>query len=207
MPLETGTYIEDLVTTNPAGTDQRRQGDDHLRLVKSVLQGTFPDLDNAQFGAVTATAEDLNKTSDLTNYFPSGGIIIWSGLIDDIPAGWVLCNGSNGTPNLRNRFIIGADADAGGLDDVGDTGGSRDSASRTSGLTAITVDQMPAHTHTVGISASGNFDRDQSASGMQPGGSTSTAAKGSNQGHSHSIPSVTNGNLPSYYALAYIMKS
>ena len=51
---------------------------------------------------------------------PSGGIIMWSGSIDNIPSGWVLCNGSNGTPDLRNRFIIGA----GTLYSVGSVGGS-----------------------------------------------------------------------------------
>jgi hypothetical protein len=39
---------------------------------------------------------------------PVGGIILWSGSIASIPTGWALCNGSNGTPNLMDKFIIGA---------------------------------------------------------------------------------------------------
>jgi len=50
----------------------------------------------------------------------TGGIILWSGAIGAIPAGYVLCNGANGTPDLRNRFIVGA----GSTYAVGANGGS-----------------------------------------------------------------------------------
>lgn len=56
MPLETGTYISDLVSTNPASTDATSQGDDHLRLIKAALLATFPSIT----GAVTATHTALN---------------------------------------------------------------------------------------------------------------------------------------------------
>lgn len=59
MGLETGvTYIDDLVATNPLGSDNKSQGDDHLRNIKTALQGSFPSLGSA---AVTASAADLNK--------------------------------------------------------------------------------------------------------------------------------------------------
>lgn len=61
-----------------------------------------------------ANALDLIKDA----LFPSGGIIMWSGAVNDIPVGWALCDGSNGTPDLRDRFIVGA----GGAYSVGDTG-------------------------------------------------------------------------------------
>ena len=57
MALETGTYISDLVSTNPVGTDTIDKADDHLRLIKSTLQATFPNIT----GAVTPTQADLNK--------------------------------------------------------------------------------------------------------------------------------------------------
>jgi microcystin-dependent protein len=57
MPLETGTFISDLVSTNPAATDGSGQGDDHLRLIKSVLLATFPSIT----GAVTASHTTLNS--------------------------------------------------------------------------------------------------------------------------------------------------
>jgi hypothetical protein len=54
---------------------------------------------------------------------PIGGIILWSGSIGGIPTGWALCNGLNGTPNLRNRFVVGAGssynpADTGGFSNI-----------------------------------------------------------------------------------------
>ena len=58
MPLETGTYISDLVVTNPLNTDVAEQGDDHLRLIKSTIKATFPSLT----GAVTKTHTQLNRT-------------------------------------------------------------------------------------------------------------------------------------------------
>lgn len=57
MALETGTYISDLVSANPAGTDTLDKADDHLRLIKSTVKATFPNLT----GAVTPTHADLNK--------------------------------------------------------------------------------------------------------------------------------------------------
>lgn len=57
MALETGSYIDSLVTANPAATDALSQADDHLRLIKSTLKATFPNLT----GAVTATQSDLNS--------------------------------------------------------------------------------------------------------------------------------------------------
>lgn len=56
MALETGTYISDLVVTNPPGTDLKSQGDDHLRLIKSTIKNTFPNIT----GAVTPTHTELN---------------------------------------------------------------------------------------------------------------------------------------------------
>lgn len=57
MPLETGTYISDLNVSNPAGTDTLDKADDHLRLIKSTVKATFPNIT----GAVTPTHTDLNK--------------------------------------------------------------------------------------------------------------------------------------------------
>tara|TARA_B100000131_G_scaffold166811_2_gene161274 strand:- start:24644 stop:29164 length:4521 start_codon:yes stop_codon:yes gene_type:complete len=69
--------------------------------------------------------------------FPSGGIIMWSGSQSNIPSGWVLCDGNNSTPDLRDRFVLGA----GSSYSVGDTGGSE--------TVSISTSNMPSHTHTV----------------------------------------------------------
>lgn len=55
-------------------------------------------------------------SSDLSqDNVPSGVILMWHGTIATIPAGWLLCNGSSGTPDLRNKFIVGATQDSSGI--------------------------------------------------------------------------------------------
>jgi hypothetical protein len=54
-----------------------------------------------------------DKTAAIT--LPAGVITLWSGAIADIPSGWYLCNGSNGTPDLRDKFVVGAKEDVGGV--------------------------------------------------------------------------------------------
>jgi microcystin-dependent protein len=74
---------------------------------------------------------------------PIGSIIMWGGLIDDIPQGWQLCDGTNGTPDLTDRFIVGA----GAAYNVGDLGGANE--------IALTENQMPSHSHSGTTSNSG----------------------------------------------------
>ena len=62
MALESATYIDGLVTTNPTGTDNRSQGDDHIRLLKSTIKATFPNIN----GAVSATDEELDILDGVT---------------------------------------------------------------------------------------------------------------------------------------------
>jgi len=62
MALESTTYIDGLVITNPTGTDPRSQGDDHLRLIKATLRSTFPNVS----GAMTATHTELNLIDGYT---------------------------------------------------------------------------------------------------------------------------------------------
>ena len=99
-------------------------------------------LDN-QEGSYYRNASNLNDgtipNARLTNssLFVTGMIIIWNGAQNAIPSGWVICDGNNNTPDLRNRFIIGAGS--GGSYSPGDTGGA---ASVT-----LSVAQMPSHSH------------------------------------------------------------
>ena len=62
MGLETGTYIDSLNTSNPGATDSVAQGDDHIRLVKSTIKNTFPNVT----GAMTATHTELNLLDGCT---------------------------------------------------------------------------------------------------------------------------------------------
>ena len=162
---------------------------------------------------------------------PSGGIIIWSGASNAIPSGWVLCNGSNSTPDLRNRFVVGA----GSGYSVGNTGGA-------SSVT-LTTAQLPAHNHSTNnhnhsFSGSGSSSHSHdipSASGhtgsilsrnrgtdpwtsnynttsVDTESATVSISISGNTGYSN--PSTNNTgsgnsheNRPPYYALCYIMKT
>jgi hypothetical protein len=81
MPLETATYIDDLVDTNPVGTDAKSQGDDHIKLLKTVLQNQFTALGSA---AVTVTAAELNSIPSLflppsvVDISDAGATITWN---------------------------------------------------------------------------------------------------------------------------------
>ena len=128
---------------------------------------------------------------------PSGFIGMWTGTTDTIPSGWVLCDGNNSTPDLRNKFIVGANTSTGDTTypgvSVGSTGGQADAI-------------VPDHTHPT------TFDNKK----YFPGGGSTSIGYGGAGGYPADIfsmsnpsngESVTNKNLPPYYALAYIMKT
>lgn len=221
MALENATYINGLNSSNPLSTDVVSQADDHLRLIKQTLLNTFPNIT----GPVTATQAQINQP------VPSGIIAMWSGAIASIPSGWYLCNGANGTPDLRDRFIVGA----GSTYAVGATGGSASTTLTTANLPAhthaitATTDSAGAHTHT--ITDPGHTHGYTAAAGQNNvypgnnGGAYATAATtasattgisiNSAGAHTHTITasasSVGSGTAfdtrPPYYALAYIMKA
>ena len=175
-----------------------------------TADGTYVSvLDKAAFGYEAA--------------YPTGSIIIWSGSIGSIPANWALCNGSNGTPDLRDRFVLGAMA---GYFAQGETGGS---TSVTYSHTHTGTVSLGAHQHT-GTTAnwannnpntSGTKVAVNNGSGLQPqsaqvhyhgvsasGGSRTYVVDGP---HSHAVTAAsaswTADPRPPYYALAYIMRT
>jgi hypothetical protein len=141
---------------------------------------------------------------------PTGCIILWSGSIGSIPAGFVLCNGLNSTPDLRDRFVVGA----GSTYAVDGTGGSANSivVSHTHTATSTTAITDPGHTHSTNetIVASSGIGRyntgggggivsiNSNTTGITAATTTTVATAGT---------SGTNANLPPYYALCYIMKT
>ena len=181
--------------------------------------------------AITAT--QINFGSALV---PVGGIIMWSGSIVSIPTGWALCNGLNATPDLRDRFIVGAGSgynpgNIGGLNSV-----------------ALTVNEMPLHDHPAGSDVRGAHNHPGSSTDTEPnhshsipvfptnsyelGGNTAldrtgptTGSTGGAGAHNHALNITTDGshahtitvggrggnvaheNRPPYYALAFIMRT
>jgi len=149
--------------------------------------------------------------------FPSGGIIMWSGTIATIPSGWLLCNGSSGTPDLRNRFVIGAFQDTTGVAYTTvtgadtQTGGSKDAIVVSHTHTATSTVTDPGHVHGL-YAAQGDAIGGGGANAAYrgtPGANTSSAVTGVTVATTNASTgsSGTNANLVPYFALAYIMKS
>ena len=194
MPLESATYLNNLVPSNPASTDTVSQADDHIRLIKQVLKSTFPNIN----APVTATPAQLNSA------VPAGFIGMWSGSLATIPAGWGLCDGAGGRPDLRNRFIVGAGlgyavAATGGADVVILSEANLPSHSHPASASGSTGDvnlshnhtfsgssgTAGAHSHTYTINGRGNFTGSPGADGGEYSDATRTTS--THDGHTHSI--------------------
>ena len=126
---------------------------------------------------------------------PVGGIIMWSGSAGAVPDGWALCNGSNGTPNLQGRFVVGYDPSDSDYSSVGKTGGEK--------THRLSVNEMPSHTHDYEYHAydlaaswkdSSNFYAVNKGNNIK---SATTKSSGGGQAHE---------NRPPYYALCFIMR-
>lgn len=157
--------VDNTTAVSPYGLQAKIQS-----LPASSLSG---DIVNALNNASTpsgnnpyATMDDLNNA--IAAPVPAGGIIMWSGLITAIPAGWALCNGVNGTPDLRNKFIMGAN---GVTSNPGDGGGNN--------LLALSASNLPSHNH----SASGGSHTHS----MVHAHSMSGLTVGTSGAHTHSV--------------------
>ena len=223
MPVPTTVADLDPVAANnyPIGSENVGPNLDnylraHASIIRQVSDGIAP--------AIAATV-------------PAGVILMWSGSAASIPAGWKLCDGTNGTPNLVNRFVLGANATSPA---VGATGGAA--------TVTLTSAQMPVHSHSGTTDTHGGHQHTGTTNGSGAhqhtynGGETNIAASGpslvgghtqtgaffstnavgdhshsftSNSGGSHNhVLSVNNSggdgaheNMPPYYALCFIQKS
>jgi hypothetical protein len=207
-----------------------------------LVFGTAPTISSANLtgtpvaptAAVTTDNTQIATTAFVRDIIPTGIISMWSGSIASIPSGWLLCDGTNGTPDLRNRFIVSA-----GLSYApGNTGGSSSftpagTVSGTVGGTSLTEAQMPKHYHILWgpaaisgfvqgpVNGAGVFNGGTPDDGANTYGSYSVGGDAGSGGfgtgtsngnsHTHSLSVSFSGSsqtsLPPYYALAYIMKS
>jgi hypothetical protein len=149
----------------------------------------------------------LQNSTAVGDTIPAGLIAIWSGSTGSIPSGWVICDGSNGTPNLRDSFIVGA----GNNYAVGAAGGSADSIVVSHTHTATVTD--PGHRHLTGLNNARPLTGTSalySTNDPTPDPSselTGSAVTGISVTNQSTGTSGTGANLPPYYALAFIMKT
>jgi hypothetical protein len=205
-----------------------------VSLAVADVSGAAPRANPELTGTPTAPTANVSikntqlaTTEFVHGVIPTGIIMLWSGSSSAIPYGWALCNGTNGTPDLRNRFVVGATSTY----PVNGTGGgttanltlSSAGAHSHTGATAshtLTVAQIPSHTHALwgndrGTSsaqlfAPGLWQDDAERAASDAGSIRST---GGGAGHTHNIGTdgahihtVSGTMIPPYYALCYIMK-
>jgi hypothetical protein len=210
-PLATYTTINGTIANaNPIilGTDGRTPNEIWLTYgynYKFILQDSV--------GSTIATYDNLygilGTIPAASSTLPTGMILLWSGAIGSIPTGYYLCDGNNGTPDLRDRFLVGA----GNTYSVNQTGGSADAivVSHTHTATSTSTVTDPGHNHTVSSASSPPNNAGGNAVFGPVTATTSTATTGitvaTSTTNATSGTSGTGANLPPYYALAYIMKS
>jgi microcystin-dependent protein len=210
--IEASADVTDTTNVTAAGALMDSEVDADIKTLVLPASTTI-----STFGASLiddADAEAALVTLGVTS-FPSGGIVMWSGSVASIPAGWLICDGTSSTPDLRNRFVVGA----GSTYAVAATGGAA--------TVALSTAQMPAHTHTFSgttntegahtHSVDSNLDTTDGGNAASKTGKASDSSFTTNSAgaHNHTVSGTTasqgsgstHENLPPYYALAYIMKS
>ena len=249
-----GSHFLAFVDTTSGNEDVRANSNLTYNVSSQVIGGKISSLSNHDTGSLsegsnlyhtTARARSAISASGDLSYnsstgvmsfsapsaFVSGMIILWSGNTGNIPTGFVLCDGQNGTPDLRNRFVVGA----GDAYNPGNTGGSKDAAviththglnhnhtysSSTSSDTHSHGINDPGHSHTMSarwhnsVNSGGALSFKDVANSNQIQSNT-TGISINSDSHNHSLSGTTGGtgsgsaieNRPRYYALCYIMKT
>lgn len=145
--------------------------------------------DSVKAGSIDRSALSSDVSASL---MPAGTIVMWHGTIATIPTGWVLCDGSNGTPDLRNRFIVAADADDSGVAKSTVTG---EALQTSDGVISEHKHYLfTSYTYPAGYSTNWG-----SSHTSRYGGSSESAVYTSNAG-------TGTKNIAVFYALVFIMK-
>ncbi|HEX2094722.1 MAG TPA: hypothetical protein VHG28_20125 [Longimicrobiaceae bacterium] len=160
-------------------------------------------------GQTVAASETVGVSPDVFGVVPRGTIVMWSGSASDVPTGWSLCDGSPGTPDLVNRFILGAGTEQ--TDPaVNDQGGSSSHSHNASA--DVTVLSAGAHNH--GVPSHWYANKAGSGGSVtvvdRDARSVSHAKTQTAGNHTHQTSTAVHVNsassLPPYYALAFIIK-
>ena len=222
------TAKDGLPTGNSGKIVKGAEIDTELTAVASAISSKADINSPALTGTPTApTASAATNTTQLATTafvqtavaasFSAGMIMLWSGTIATIPTGWVLCNGSNSTPDLRNRFVIGAHTDSAGVaystvtGSNTQTGGTKDAIVVSHTHTATSTVTDPGHLHadvyTPGSGETFGFVGANPYLSAVRNTATNTTGISVATTNSTEGSSGTNQNLPPYYALAFIMKT
>lgn len=169
----------------------------------TTATGPFQSVASVGTTGQVLTSNGVGALPTMQTGFATGMILLWSGSIGTIPTGWLLCDGTLSTPNLRDRFIVGA----GSTYAVNATGGSADAVVVSHTHVATVTD--PGHLHTYTQTAGTGAPLAAGAAVSSTTSNTSSAVTGVTVSNAVPAGSVsgTNANLPPYYALCYIMKS
>jgi hypothetical protein len=208
-PLATYTDINGTIAnTNPIVLDSSGRlpnevwltyGFNYKFVVKTSAAVTLGTYDNL-YGIIGVANTSTGTT------IPTGMISLWYGSIGSVPLGWYLCDGTNGTPDLRDKFVVGA----GSTYSVAATGGATDAIVVSHNHTATSVVTDPTHSHGFTGSVYVSQGTTGGASAQAPTTlNTSAVSTGITVATTNTAAGVsgTNANLPPYYALAYVMKS
>jgi len=197
MALESGTYIDSLVSTNPAATDGLAQADDHMRLIKATILASFPNIT----GAMTATHTVLNgldaRVTSLEDAFTSGTKMLFQQ--STAPTGWT----KDTTHDDKALRVVTGTASSGGTNAFStlDATASGTVNSSISGSTAghtLTISQIPSHTHSQRTDrVQEGFDNGVSYAGYSPSAGNhapttwNIGSTGGGGSHAHGAGSLT----------------
>jgi hypothetical protein len=200
-----------LVTGDPSKRIKGSEIDDEFIAIATAISSkantASPNLTGTPTAPTASAGENSTQIATTAfvfqNSVPIGAILMWGGLISSLPNGYALCDGTGGTPDLRNRFVIGA----GSTYAVGATGGSKDAVviSHTHTLTD------PGHKHQV-KSIYTSLSSQDSGTVTEAGSGNEAILRDAEMTATTGITINTTGeagtdkNLPPYYALAFIQR-
>lgn len=196
---------------------------EHLRAASLAAKGLIGEVAGATAEALGELAEALEELAAKQQGeipaagggIPSGLVAMWSGAADAAPDGWALCDGENGTPDLRGRFVLGESSSYA----AGSNGGAA--------TVELTTEQMPSHSHIEYVTngsgwtniKSGRHPASAKIEGVTGSGTRSTAYTFMGESNSNIYNNLkenlltgsagsgqAHNNMPPYYALCYIMK-
>lgn len=214
-PVYVSWEVENASTVTLSGLGVVAERQERLELlVEASTTFILTAYDSAFHTIVSATARVRVEPDLASRMVPAGTIMAWRGSLTDIPPGWTLCDGQNGTPDLRDRFVVGA-----GLSDQPHARGDAESHSHLVGPVdrTITTDGTGLHSHGMPTKWYARSLTGGGYTGIDTDGSFNNNEQTQTSGwHMHrvrvALPAFmsapnTGGIRPKWYALAYIMKT